>query len=469
MKAKYILFLFAALFTLASCEPEDNLVAQPFVAAFEKQSYKFTDIGPQQEFKVMFSEKAQFAGTVRVRIAGTLAVYGTDFSTAPEADSDFIIALPFQAGDQQVSFIYNNLMLPYEEDDNDKAVLFEIAGIDYAGYASIQGYREMQLGFTASLGATLMPQTGGPNQGNQVFVDLSEETETMSRRDVWDLGFYAGDDFRVILNGSLYMAARNLNVTDIDAVTQASVSGFQNQVAVGTFDPANENYIDAPSGVLTQTAIAGISANIEENKVYLLNMGYAVGNTTPPVGSVAITGDARGWKKIRILREGEGYKLQYAAVNSTTHQEVTISKNAAYNFTFFSFNTNNTVMVEPEKDKWDLCFNVFTNTIDGAGSYGYSDFVLNNLKAGVKAYRINVTQQLTYQNFTKAQVNDALFEEDQRVIGADWRDVFTGTAYSNRFYVLKDLDGNYYKIKMLGFLSETGQRGYPKFEYKLLP
>ncbi|RYF54563.1 MAG: hypothetical protein EOO39_39185, partial [Cytophagaceae bacterium] len=36
------------------------------------------------------------------------------------------------------------------------------------------------------------------------------------------------------------------------------------------------------------------------------------------------------------------------------------------------------------------------------------------------------------------------------------------------FYVLKDLDGNYYKIRMLGFLNPSGMRGYPKFEYKLL-
>jgi hypothetical protein len=197
-------------------------------------------------------------------------------------------------------------------------------------------------------------------------------------------------------------------------------------------------------------------------------MGYTVGNSTPPTGSVAIAGVHRGWKKIRIVRDGDQYKLQYAALNSTTHQEVTLSKNPAYNFTFFSFNTQATVSVEPEKTKWDLNFTVFTNEIEGSGSYGYSDFVANNLKAGIKVYQINGTDTLNYSNFELTNVDDSLFVDDQRVIGADWRDVFSGVVYPNKFYILKDSDENYYKIQMLAFLDDAGTRGYPKFVYKLL-
>lgn len=467
MKTKFSFLALLFLALLSACEPDDGLEPQAFVAAFQKESYILTDVGPTQEITVVFSEPAKSSGTVTIQAEGSGAEYGVDFSTSPSAVNNRIV-LPFTAGQDKATFTYNNLMFPYEVEDGNKMVRFRVVGIDYPTQSSIQGYTMLQLGFTASLGATILPQIGGPNQGDQVFIDLSEETETRARRDSWDLGFYGGDHFRVAINGSIYMAARNLNVTDIDAVTQASVSGFQNQVAIGTFDPENENYIDAPSGVITETAIDAISENDNDNKVYLVNLGYKVGTITPPQGSVAITGDPRGWKKIRILRDGSDYKLQYADLNSSTHQEVTISKNAAYNFTFFSFNTNQTVQVEPEKAKWDLAFTVFTNVIEGAGSYGYSDFVLNNLKGGVKAYRINVSQSVTYAGFNKAAVNESLFANDQRVIGADWRDVFSGTAFPDRFYVLKDVDGNYYKIRMLGFLSDTGVRGYPKFEYKLL-
>jgi hypothetical protein len=467
MKTKYyFLSIIVLLALLSSCEPEDRNPAQPFVIAFEAESIKYTDIAAERTITLPFYEAAETSGTVTVKITSDTSVYGSDYAITP-APVDHLIELPFVAGQHAVSFNYHNLMYPYDEADDHKVVTFEIVKVNYEPYNSIRGYKSLRLSFKASLGATTEPQIGGPNQGDQVYVDLSDEMVTKVRRDSWDLGFYGGDDFRVGINGSIYMAVKNLGVTNIDAVTQASVQAFQSQVAIGTFDPANEDYIDAPNGLIGGTAIDAISSNNDDNKVYLVNLGYKVGTINPPAGSVAITGDARGWKKIRVLRNGNGYTLQYADLNSTTHQEVTIPKNAAYNFTFFSFTTNSIVNVEPEKAKWDLNFTVFTNVIDGAGSYGYSDFVLSNIKAGIKVYRISSTP-ISYANFTKANVNDASFQDDQRVIGADWRDVFTGMAYNDRFYVLKDSDGNYYKIRMLGFLNDGGLRGYPKFEYKLL-
>ena len=145
-----------------------------------------------------------------------------------------------------------------------------------------------------------------------------------------------------------------------------------------------------------------------------------------------------------------------------------LQKKPDYNFTFFSLATQNVVNVEPQKNLWDLCFTVFTNEIQGSGSYGYSDFVLNNLKAGVKGYRVAVTSAVNFGNFAMTNVVESNFIDDQRVIGAEWRDVFTGSAYTDRFYVIKDADGNYYKVRMLEFLNEGGVRGYPKFEYKLI-
>lgn len=469
MKAKfYLKSLLFLLLVFSACESDDSIAPQPFVAAFNDESIDLVSIGAQQQMNVEFSEPAQSSGVVTIKILGNNAQYGVDFSTFPVAE-DRLLTLPFETGAEAVSFTFINKMLPYEPEDDQKSMLFEIVNIEYASRSSIQGYSSSLLSFDASTGATLLVEIGGPNQGDQVYIDLSKEKMTNVRRDSWDLGFYSGEDFRVAINGSIYMAAKDLGVTDIDAVTAASVQSFQNEVAIGTFDPANENYIDAPNGHINETAIAQISANNADNKVYLVNMGYSVGNTIPPVGTVAITGDPRGWKKIRILRNGEGYTLQYANLNSTTHQEVSISKNGAYNFTFFSMASQQVVNVEPEKGKWDLNFTVFTNVIDGSGSYGYSDFVVNNLKAGVKAYRVDISDADEFTNFTKSMVNDQNFQDDQRVIGADWRDVFSGTAFANRFYVLKDYDGHYYKIRMLGFLNQGGVRGYPKFEYKLLP
>ncbi|WP_034058406.1 HmuY family protein [Lacinutrix jangbogonensis] len=324
-------------------------------------------------------------------------------------------------------------------------------------------------------GAAVAPEVGGPNQPNQVYIDLSTNTATSVRRDSWDLGFYSGSDFRVVLNSSIFMAAAELSETDIDAVSASSteVQGLQGQVAVGTFDAANTTYVDAPDGSFSSPAIAQVSNTIANNKVYLVNLGDEVGTDTPSTGSVAVSGDSRGWKKIRVLISGNDYVLQYADLNATTHEEVIISKDAAYNFNFFSFNTEAEVNVEPEKSKWDLNFTVFTNEINGFGSYGFTDYVLNNTKTNAKTYMIDTTVDgLTYDDFVLTDVVDTNYTNDQRSIGSSWRNGGgPGSLPSLKddvFYIVNDADGNLYKLKFLALTNDEGVRGYPEFVYSLL-
>ncbi len=325
-------------------------------------------------------------------------------------------------------------------------------------------------------GASVSPSVGGPNQQNQVYIDLSSNTSSTVQRDSWDLGFYSGSSFRVVINGSIYMAIAKLSETDIDAVSSTSteVQGLQPQVAVGTFDAANTTFVDAPDGTITSTAIAEISDTDANNSVYLVNLGFRVGTETPSTGSVSVSGDPRGWKKIKILKKGSDYKLLYADLDATTHKEVTISKSSDYNFTFFSFNSEDKVSVEPKKEDWDLNFTVFTNEIAGSGSYGFSDFVVNNTKADAKAYMIDteIENTLTYANFTLADVIEGNFTNDQRSIGSSWRNGggpgSLPSLKTNVFYVINDTDGNLYKLQFIALTNEAGDRGYPKFVYSLL-
>ncbi|MCK8481648.1 HmuY family protein [Psychroserpens algicola] len=324
-------------------------------------------------------------------------------------------------------------------------------------------------------GAAVSPEVGGPNQQNQVYIDLSTNTTTSAQRDSWDLGFYSGNDFRVVINGSIYMATAELSSTDIDAINSSTqeVIDLQPQVAVGTFDEANMEFIDAPSGNIASTAIAQISDTDANNKVYLVNLGFEVGTETPSTGSVDVSDDSRGWKKIRVLKNGTDYILQYADLDDTTHEEMTISKNSAYHFTFFSFNTRSIVNVEPQATQWDLNFTVFTNEIQGYGSYGYSDFVVNNSKSNALVYMLDSEEDaLSYEEFLLADVDQTKFIIDQRSIGSSWRNGGgPGTLPSlkdNVFYIVNDTDGNLYKLKFLALTNEAGERGYPEFVYSLL-
>lgn len=320
--------------------------------------------------------------------------------------------------------------------------------------------------------AVLSPTVGGPNQPNQVYVHLSSTQTKSVRRDSWDLAFYSGEEFRVNLNSSVYMATKKLETSNIDGVTSADVSHLFDVVKIGTFDPANVEFVDDLDGNILNSAIDEISIIDDDNKVYLLNLGYNVGTTTPNVGSVAVTGTHRGWKKIRILKRFDNYLLQYADLDETTHHEVIISKNNYYNFTFFSFNTADVVDVEPKKNNWDMNFTVFANEIPGNGTYGYTDFILTNSKMNVKTYKVTESADVTFNNFDLSMVNESLFSNSQRNIGSKWRSgggpSSQPSVYGNIFFVLKDTNGAYYKIKFIALTNELGERGYPQFQYKLL-
>lgn len=462
----YKSFFGVLVFLLLSCSNDDSLdmPLEPFVVAFESLSANLSQINEAQDISLVYSKAAIQTGSVTLLLDVTNAVYGVDFITTPPINSNNLI-IPILPTEIETSFLFTKLNQALDETVE---IRFSIVSVDYPN-AVIQGNTQFTINSSASLGRGFEPSVGGPNQPNQVYIDLSTESQTSIKRDTWDLGFYGGSDFRIGLNSSIYMAAAALESTDIDAVTQADVLEIQDQVAVGTFDPANIIYIDNPDGDINKTAIAPISSNDLENKVYLLNLGYEVGTETPAPGSIAIAGDARGWKKIRILKQDDAYLLQYADLNQSTHQEVLIEKDSNFNFSFFSFDTNSKLAVEPQLENWDVNFTVFTNVLTGAGSYGFSDGVLHNRKGGVKAYSI-LTDEIAYDDFSIENINTSAFLLDQRTIGSSWREVITQdkVLVDNIYYIIQDPNDNFYKLKFTALLSDSGERGFPKFKYKLV-
>ena len=320
-----------------------------------------------------------------------------------------------------------------------------------------------------TFGTTENPlNVGGANQHNNVYVDLSGEVATDAARDAWDLGFYSGSDFRVVVNGSLAMAAKQLTTSDITAVVAADAT-----VAVGTFQASNLAFIDSPTGSLDATAFGTIATSEAAAKVYLVNLGLSVPTGTVGAGSANTAGPARGWKKVKVWQDANGYKLQFANLDATTATTVSIAKDAAYNHVFFNLTTGAEVKAEPQKANWDLNFSTFTNEVfdgtESAGAYFYADFVLTNTKAGVTAVKVQ-GDRAAYTAFSKAAYDSGnyTFSTDQRSIGADWRDVFTRVVFDNVFFLVKDGDGNIYKVKFISMVSSTGERGFPVFEYELL-
>ena len=122
-------------------------------------------------------------------------------------------------------------------------------------------------------------------------------------------------------------------------------------------------------------------------------------------------------------------------------------------------------------------FTTFTNYVNFGTevTYGYSDFIVSNMKGGTKVYQVLVADGGTYENFTLANVvenNFTVSATDQRIIGSNWRNgggpSSLPSVRTDRFYVIKDVTGNYYKIRFLAMTNDAGVRGNPVVEYAIL-
>ena len=333
------------------------------------------------------------------------------------------------------------------------------------------------------LGNIIAPQVGGPTQPQQVWINLTTEKQTTNRRDAWELAFTNDEHFRVLLNSSIMMAVGRIpNAYDIDAVTESDVVTLKRTVQVADFSD-NGKFIDDPSGnYSTQTSgMDAVSIHDHENPVYLLHLGRKIYEGKVETGSSMPTdGQERGWMKIRVLRHPDGYLLQYAPLSESTHKTFIIKKNSAYHFQFFSFVTGGEVLIQPEKDKWHLVYTVMTNLTQAENyftSYIFSDMVLTNIHQQVKSYMVTIPDgadnETYFADFKMSNIDPTLLKnDDQRSIGANWRNIAVGSGDSgiitNRFFVLKDHNGNYFKLRFLKMKNTQGERGYPEFEYQVL-
>lgn len=304
---------------------------------------------------------------------------------------------------------------------------------------------------------------GGAKYPNKVFIDFSEGRQTSVLRSSYDLGFAAGAEFRVTLNSSLNMLAKATTKTDINAVTAADTAGLTNLMVVGNLaTPAAVAFMDDTEGDLTKTAIAEVSATAADNKVYIVNRGADA------------DGNVRKWQKIKVLRNGSGYTLQYADISATTFKELQITKDPVYNFNYVNLETGALTEVEPEKAKWDIAWTYFVNTTAISATefipYGFQDFVLQN-RSGVQSTAVlntGATAALTYDGIKLTDASALTFSSSVKAIGSGWRagggPTTAPSVKTDRFYVVKDAAGNYFKVQFVS-LTKSGERGWPLIKF----
>lgn len=400
---------------------------------------------------------------VTLTMAATGAIYGADFTTTPAATgAELKLAIP--ANSNAVSFKVTKASAALLA--GGEKVKFTLASF---GNLLLGTTKEATVSFstivsTGTAEFTIPGKTAASPYANQVYVDFSNNAAVTVDRKSWNLGFQSGSNFRVILNQAYQASAGATSKTDINTVTIADADALNL-----AFDPGagSVSYVDSWTGDLTKTAFAEVSANAADNKVYL-------------VVNESNRATKADWFKVKITRNGDNYKVEYAKLSETTIKTLEVPKAAGYNFTFVSLENNKTVSVEPKAASWDIAWSYGTYDAGNGTPYWFQDFILLNYIGGASAAEIIVpptsgattTEAETiakFDAFAEANLTGVTWLTTRDAIGSKWR-VTTGAGIKrDRFYLVKDPSGNIYKIRFIKMgVGDTGERGRPVIDFKLV-
>ncbi|AEI51432.1 HmuY family protein [Runella slithyformis] len=447
-----ILFVFGLL-AFSACKEEIALPDNVASFAIAQQGLD----AEEATIRIALSRATDVAIPITVQLTPSLVTYDKEFVTEPSAVNNVVTAT-VPVGKSEVLIKVKkkaNVFL-----NGDESLAMKITSV---GSPVLMGLTtETTLSFAAitSTGSklTMEGKTAESNYANNVYIDLSANAATLSARKSWNLGFYHGGQYRVILNPGYQSSATATAKTDITAVTLADTATVPDL----NFAPGGEGTLalaDYWDGDLSKTVFAEVSATDAQNKVYLVSFE---GSKTKDK-----------WFKVKVNRNGEGYKVQFARIGETSIKTVDIAKDADFNFSFLSLETGLTVSAEPRKMNWDIQWGYSTSN---AGTnpptpYWFQDFILLNYAAGAEAAEVLVST-VTYEAYAEANIASSTFLKTRDAIGSKWR-VTSGAAVGvrkDRFYVIKDPSGNVYKLKFvsMGLAGDGGERGKPVIEYALV-
>lgn len=470
MKKVFHFLLIISLATgVVSCKKSDP-PAPDNTVNFESAKQGLEAAATETVVKINLAMASSVAVPLTVNLTNTGLSYGLEYTTEPAATNN-TLSLTIPAGGTSVSFKVKKIA---------NAVINGTETIDFtissAGNPIVLGTTvKTQLSFSSitSEGSRLtLKGIAGAEAGsgalNSVFVDLSSNSMVNVKRDSWVLGFSSGTDFRVKLNNTNGTSAIKISAkADLNTVTAADV--VLNDLAIQLGTPESNDVkpfvnIDNVYGDVTKDIIANVSATDADNKVYIVN---------PSGGSHTSVLSLDNLLKIRILRKGNGYTLQYAKLKETTFKTLDLTKDAANNFVFIAFDDSAKVVnVEPSKAKWDFVWtwSVYYGLMGTAPyPYGFSDVVFVNNLGGAQAAQV-ATTTVAYADYKESNIAATTFKAERNVIGSDWRSTSPATGVkTDRFYVIKDAAGNVYKLRFISMgAGDAGKRGEPVLEYVLV-
>ncbi|HTG57202.1 MAG TPA: HmuY family protein [Niabella sp.] len=452
-----LLFLLTAFgFIFSNCSKSDPPLA-PIQVSFSANELGFDAATNNLTVTIETSRPQSVPLPITINVTATGLATGADFTTDPIISSGSL-SVTVPANSTSATFKVTKaegLLLSGSE-----KITFNIAS---ASDAVVGTKKSLVVSLSAiisegSSNFVIPGKTGVSPYANDVYVDFSNNAAVTADRKSWNIAFTTDGSFKVVLNPGYQTTAVRLNKTDINAaITTADTAGIELNHDIT--NPATASLVDDWTGNLAKTVLGDIPANEAEAKVFVISFE---GNKARDK-----------WLKVKVSRNGTtGYKVQYANIAESTIKTITVDKDPNYNLVFLSLETGKVVAAEPRAKNWDIQWGYSTYNSGLGSPYWFQDFILLNYIGGAEAAEIVTTTdkwEADYTAFTKAGVAALTFLKTRDAIGSKWRTTTGSGIKKDRFYVVKDPSGNYYKLrfKKMG-VGDTGERGKPEIDFTLL-
>jgi hypothetical protein len=267
-----------------------------------------------------------------------------------------------------------------------------------------------------------------------------------------DLGFECSSaGWKIILNTADFMKAADLGIVPFGQAQDTAHLTWR-------FDKSDGN----PDSMAIGTWYRVLNGDtVSNNHVYIIDRGFD--ENANPLGIFQVIFDS-------LI--GSTYYFRFAPINGGNTYSGVVEKDGTVNYMYFSLSAGGSVKrLEPSKDRYDLLFTQYTTLLytDIGEPYPY-------LVTGVLTNRNNVEVAVDstheFSSITLSQAQMSSFSQALDAIGYEWKSYdFNSGAYtvnSNKTYIIRNNAGLFYKLRFVGFYSNTGEKGYPVIEHQVL-
>lgn len=280
----------------------------------------------------------------------------------------------------------------------------------------------------------------GADYATQVFYDIeSNSVVKTSLYQSWDLAFETGKTgYHVWMNGGKQIFLSNTHQTEFAPIDASGITSWA---------------FDDPSGNPDSTAMRDWldQATGSKKEVYVVKLAD------------------NDYRQIRMVSVNDSaYTMEWADQNATYIHSITLPKDDAYSYTYFSFE-NGMVTPDPPKDSWDIVFTRYRHIYRDLDNMAYyvNGALLNPNHTSAARDSVDVFENID------TKVAGTLAQSSARdAIGFEWKKYnFNDGRYvvnKNYNFVIHTRNGQVYKLHFLDFYSPTGASGSPSFETERL-